>query len=112
MKSEELSALIRNGETQEVEFKEGCPSGHKLAEIICGLANTDGGFLILGVSEKGEIKGLNCDLDKLQQDIANTRQSIHSSPHVSTTMSIASDHHRWELYTGGMLVCGLGSLAV
>ena len=86
MKSEELSALIRNGETQEVEFKEGCPSGHKLAEIICGLANTDGGFLILGVSEKGEIKGLNCDLDKLQQDIANTRQSIHSSPHVSTTI--------------------------
>ena len=86
MKSEELLALIKNGETQEVEFKEGCPNGHKLAEIICGLANTDGGFLILGVSEKGEIKGLNCDLDKLQQDIANTRQSIHSSPHVSTTI--------------------------
>lgn len=86
MKSEELLALIKNGETQEVEFKEGCPNRHKLAEIICGLANTDGGFLILGVSEKGDIKGLNCDMDKLQQDIANTRQSIHSSPHVSTTI--------------------------
>jgi len=91
MKQEELLALIKNGETQEVEFKEGCPSGHKLAEIICGLANTDGGFLILGISEKGEIKGLRCDFDKLQQDIANTRQNIHSSPHVSTTIHTIDD---------------------
>ncbi|MBI4979991.1 putative DNA binding domain-containing protein [Candidatus Woesearchaeota archaeon] len=91
MKQEELLALIKNGETQEVELKEGCPNGHKLTEIICGLANTDGGFLILGVSEKGEIKGLQCNLDKLQQDIANARQSIHSSPPVSTTIHIIED---------------------
>ena len=91
MKQEELLTLIKNGETQEVEFKEGCPNGHKLAEIICGLANTDGGFLILGISEKGEVKGLRCDLDKLQQDIANTRQNIHSSPHVSTTIHTIDD---------------------
>src|SRR3989338_1952229 len=91
MKQEEILTLIKNGETQEAEFKEGCPSTHKLAEIICGLANTDGGFLILGVSEKGEIKGLRCDLDKLQQDIANTRQSIHSSPHISTSIHTLGD---------------------
>ena len=91
MKQEEILTLIKNGETQEAEFKEGCPSTHKLAEIICGLANTDGGFLILGVSEKGEIKGLRCNLDKLQQDIANTRQSIHSSPHVSTSIHTIGD---------------------
>ena len=54
MKQEELLALIKNGETQEVEFKEGCPNRYKLAEIICSLANTDGGFIILGVSEKGK----------------------------------------------------------
>ena len=91
MKQEELLALIKNGETQEVEFKEGCPNRYKLAEIICSLANTDGGFIILGVSEKGEMKGLRCDLDKLQQDIANTRQNIHSSPHVSTTIYTIKD---------------------
>lgn len=83
--------LIKNGETQEVEFKEGCPSGHKLAEIICGLANTDGGVLILGVSAKKEIKGLHCDFDKLQQEIANVLQSIHSSPQVSTSIHAIGD---------------------
>ena len=91
MKQEDISALIKNGETQEVEFKEGCPSGHKLAEIICGLANTDGGVLILGISAKKEIKGLHCDFDKLQQDIANIRQSIHSSPQVSTSIHAFDD---------------------
>src|SRR3989338_4675283 len=91
MKQEEIFALIKNGETQEVEFKEGCPSGHKLAEIICGLANTDGGVLILGISQKREIKGLHHDFDKLQQDIANIRQSIHSSPQVSTSIHTFDD---------------------
>src|SRR3989344_320643 len=76
---------------KEVEFKEGCPSGHKLAEIICGLANTDGGVLILGISQKREIKGLHHDFDKLQQDIANIRQSIHSSPQVSTSIHTLND---------------------
>ena len=91
MKQEGILALIKIGETQEVEFKEGCPSGHKLAEIICGLANTDGGVLILGISAKKEIKGLHCDFDKLQQDIANIRQSIHSSPQVSTSIHAFND---------------------
>ncbi|MBI2139397.1 putative DNA binding domain-containing protein [Candidatus Woesearchaeota archaeon] len=91
MKQEDILFLIKNGETQEVEFKEGCPSGHKLAEIICGLANTDGGVLILGVSAKKEIKGLHCDFDKLQQEIANVLQSIHSSPQVSTSIHAIGD---------------------
>ena len=91
MKQEELLTLIKNGETQEVELKEGCPNGHKMAEILCGLANTDGGVLILGVSEKGEIKGLHGDLDKIQQDIANTRQSIHSPPQISISIHIIDE---------------------
>ncbi len=84
MKQEELLTLIKNGENQQVEFKEGCPSNHDLSKIICGFANTDGGYFILGVSKKGEIKGLTCNLDKLQQDISNANQRVSSPPLIST----------------------------
>lgn len=86
MKKEELLILIKNGETQEVEFKEGCPANHEVSETICALANTDGGNFILGISNKGEIRGLTCNLDGLQRDIANANQAIHSIPIISTTI--------------------------
>ena len=84
MKKEEILNLIKGGETQEVEFKEGCPAHHEISQIICALANTDGGFLIFGVSKKGEIKGLSCNLDRFQQDISNANQEVHSRPIIST----------------------------
>lgn len=86
MKKEELIQLIKNGETQEVEFKEGCPQNHELSETICAFANTDGGCFILGVAKKGEIKGIVCNLDKLQLDIANANQAVHSPPIMSASV--------------------------
>ncbi len=80
MKKEELLSIINEGENQQVEFKEGCPSSHELSRIICGFANTDGGYFIIGVSKHGGIKGLACDLDKLQQDISNANQRVLSPP--------------------------------
>lgn len=84
MKKEEIESYIINGENQEIEFKKGCPANHEISQIICAFANTDGGYLILGVSEKSQIIGLSCDLDKLQRDISNANQEIHSPPIIST----------------------------
>ncbi|MBI4447441.1 putative DNA binding domain-containing protein, partial [Candidatus Woesearchaeota archaeon] len=78
--------LIKNGENQEVEFKEGCPKNCEISETICAFANTDGGYFILGVSKKGEIKGLTCNLDSLQQNIANANQAVQSLPIISTSI--------------------------
>lgn len=90
MNQEEILSLIKNGENQQVEFKEGCPSNYELSKIICGFANTDGGYFIIGISKKGDIKGLTCNLDKLQQDISNANQRVSSPPLISTT------HHSLE----------------
>ena len=87
MNKEELLQLINTGENQETEFKEGSPANPELSEVICAFANTDGGNLLLGVTKKGSIKGLNCDLDKLQQNIANANQAVHSPPIISTTIA-------------------------
>ena len=91
MDKEKLIQIIKTGENQEIEFKEGCPSETKLSEVICGFANADGGFLFLGIGKNGEVKGLECNLDKLQQNIANARQHISSSPHISTTIHTITD---------------------
>lgn len=60
MKKYEILELIKNGESQEVEFKEGCPSNSEISETLCAFANTDGGNFIFGINKKGEIKGLTC----------------------------------------------------
>ena len=46
-------------------------------ETVCAFANTSGGWLVLGVSQKGkkfEITGVT-DLEKLEQDLGNTLRS-------------------------------------
>ena len=85
MKKEQILELIKNGENQEVEFKEGCPSYSEISETLCAFANTDGGYFIFGVNKKGEVKGLACNLDRFQQDISNANQAVHSAPIISTT---------------------------
>ncbi len=84
MKKEDILQLIKNGETQEAEFKEGCPANHEISQIICAFANTDGGCFIMGVSKKGEITGLSGNFDKIQQEIANANQAVYSPPIIST----------------------------
>jgi hypothetical protein len=53
-----LEQLIREGESSTVEFKLRVPPDHVLAANLAAFANANGGILILGVNEKGEIVGL------------------------------------------------------
>ncbi|MEK6857112.1 MAG: RNA-binding domain-containing protein, partial [Nanoarchaeota archaeon] len=91
MKNDKILELIKNGESQEVEFKEGCPSNSEISETLCAFANTDGGYFIFGVNKKGEIKGLTCNLDKFQQDISNANQAVHSAPIISANQFSIED---------------------
>jgi ATP-dependent DNA helicase RecG len=51
-----LRRIIRSGESERVEFKE---SFDKAAlESICAFANTQGGTLLVGVTDKGAIRGV------------------------------------------------------
>ena len=55
----ELDQLIRQGETQDVEFKSSVPAPQDIAKHVAAMANTNGGMLILGVREPAEIVGVN-----------------------------------------------------
>lgn len=66
-------------ETKEVDYKE--KFGDSALKAICGLANTDGGKVIIGVGDDGRVKGVNItnkDLEKISQTIAN-KLGIHPS---------------------------------
>jgi predicted HTH transcriptional regulator len=55
----ELEQLIRQGETQDVEFESSIPAPQVVARHVAALANTNGGQLLLGVKEPGEIVGVD-----------------------------------------------------
>ncbi len=58
-----LKEQISKGENLHTEFKEILPDRESLARSIVCFANTDGGDLILGVTDRGEIVGTG-DLDQ------------------------------------------------
>ena len=55
--SSKLKDIIENGETQRVEFKESEKSG--LDKEMVAFANSLGGKIYIGITDKGEIKGIN-----------------------------------------------------
>ena len=47
-----LRQLIEDGETSTVELKVASPRPDEMAERLCGLANAQGGFIIIGVEDE------------------------------------------------------------
>jgi ATP-dependent DNA helicase RecG len=58
MNESELQERIKKGEDFHTEFKETLPNKNKIIKEIVGFANTDGGQLIFGVTDTGEIPGI------------------------------------------------------
>jgi ATP-dependent DNA helicase RecG len=71
MKKEELDFILQEGEGLKTEFKESFDA-KSLVKEISAFANSQGGKIFLGISDKGEIKGIKIT-NRLQsqiQDIA------------------------------------------
>ncbi|MFZ5968939.1 MAG: RNA-binding domain-containing protein [Bacillota bacterium] len=58
MNKSELLELLNNGENSFLEFKEEQVRPNDLAAEIVAFANAEGGVILLGVGDKGEIKGV------------------------------------------------------
>ncbi len=77
MKVEELIELIRAGENEKVEFKEK-PSN--LGEEICALANSEGGWVIIGIKDNGKIVG--CEERKVLKILDGIAQNLTPPPKI------------------------------
>lgn len=83
MEVNQIKEIIPSGENQEVEFKESFHSNQDISKILCGLANTFGGLLILGVKDNGTVTGVKGNLDRIQQQISASNQTVSPAPLIS-----------------------------
>jgi len=67
----DIERLINAGEGEEIEFKKSVSDTEKIAETICAMANRNGGYILIGVSDSGDIIGImGKDPTKTIADIA------------------------------------------
>lgn len=57
----EINLLIGSPESETLEYKAVLPPSKNIAQLICSFANSEGGFIVLGVSDNFEINGLSED---------------------------------------------------
>lgn len=81
LNTETIQSLIDSGEGYNVEFKVRAPSKvRELTEEICAFANADGGYLLIGVDDNGQVVGTNLENDKrsaIQSSISEISPALH-----------------------------------
>ena len=76
----ELLALIRQGENERIEFKRRATP--EIAREICAMANADGGYILIGVSDEGNVLG--CDIKRARETISSSLQNVTPPLQVKT----------------------------
>jgi len=57
MKISDLVKLIKNGESERIEFKRSTGRRTDAAKAVCAMLNGEGGYVFFGVSDKGQLLG-------------------------------------------------------
>ncbi len=78
MEINEIIKLIKEGENERIEFKKG--KSKDLIEEIVALANTFGGYLIIGIDDEGNIVG--CDAKRVIEYITSSLHYISPIPKI------------------------------
>lgn len=86
MNAKELLNLISNGESSTLEFKRKSTTPEKLAKEIVAMANTKGGYLLVGVDDNGKIYGI--DSEKSESDIIERTCLFFIEPPISPQIEI------------------------
>jgi len=115
--TDEITDLIRNGESQVLEFKEtsrvNLHTGSKdvrmedsVVKTVAGFLNADGGDLLIGISDSGEVKGLDPDLALFKDSVDRFERWLRSDLLAARIdMHLVADHVRTEfLKVRGKLV--------
>ena len=84
MKNTNYINIIQQGETQTVELK--TSFGKEVLESVCAFSNTKGGCIFIGVSDSGEITGVELGKESVQNIQNKVKQAIQPSviPDIST----------------------------
>jgi Predicted transcriptional regulator containing an HTH domain and an uncharacterized domain shared with the mammalian protein Schlafen len=66
MTRQQVQELIATGESQTIEFKRRFSSPEKIARELCAFANTDGGYLLIGVDDDGKVIGVASEKQEIE----------------------------------------------
>lgn len=81
MDSNQIRQLIAQGEGNLNEFKENLPVPAELAREIVALANSEGGWLLIGVDDEGNVQGTFGDREtQLVLNVARNNCVPHLQP--------------------------------
>lgn len=70
---DEFQQLVRGGESATLEFKQTASNPEKIAKTLVAFANTMGGMLVIGISDRREIIGIDPEEEKFALQIAASR---------------------------------------
>lgn len=87
-KEHPIEALIAQGEHQQLDFKFEVSDSKKIARTLSAFANTDGGRLLIGVKDNGNIAGVRSEEEYYMIEAASTMYTRPSVPFTAT---------RWEI---------------
>lgn len=90
----QLKQYLIEGENEKIEFKEKIPHPDDFSAEIAALANTEGGMILIGVADDGQIKGLKKDYQKQEQTITNIlRQNIYPALAAEIKFFVLNNKH-------------------
>lgn len=95
MTEAELLNLIQCGENIRVEFKKSTNEITKdVYDTVCSFSNRDGGTIVLGVKDNGEILGISPDaLDHIKKDFVT---SINNGQKINPPLYLQPEVYRLE----------------
>jgi len=90
MNHDELFAIIALGEDSTRQFKADVRNADSLASDMAAFANTEGGVMLLGVTDHGSVIGLSReDVRRINQLISNAASQLVRSPLAVKTENVA-----------------------
>ncbi|MBU4086283.1 MAG: ATP-binding protein, partial [Nanoarchaeota archaeon] len=87
MNKQEFEFLLKQGEGLKLEFKENFDS-RNLGKEIVAFANTEGGRILIGVDDRGKVKGIKAT-NKLKSEIHDIARNC--DPSINIGLEIMED---------------------
>jgi ATP-dependent DNA helicase RecG len=79
MSPAELAAIVRSGESDKVEFKKTTGQRSDGAKTVCAMLNGQGGFVLFGVTDAGEVSGQQVSAATME-DLVRELRRIEPQP--------------------------------
>lgn len=89
MIKENLLRIIGSSESEKMEWKPSLSQVNEIIEAISAFSNTEGGKIIIGISNSGKVLGVEVGKDKLEKLTNNIHQSLDPKIHPRITVEKA-----------------------